>query len=163
MQPFTHDDGSLTRRSLLGAGMAAAFGMSAEVLWAEEKSPLAGIHQAFDKVEPQKFPWGWIRWVMNSQIDPDAEMTMGIVQIEPNQSNPLHIHPNSAEFLHVLSGSCEHRLGGKWLKLKTGDTLRIPKGVPHSARTKDESCRVLVVYNTGERKMVPVKEGKEDR
>lgn len=117
--------------------------------------------QEFDKVEVQKYPWGWIRWLMNSKLDPKSEMTFGVVYIKPNQSNPLHLHPNCEECLHVLSGSCEHLLGDKWLKLKKGDTLRIPLGVHHAARTGDESCRAVIVYNTGDRQFEPVGEGKE--
>ncbi len=97
---------------------------------------------------------------MNGQIDPQAEMTMGIVHFEPNQSNVLHIHPNSAEFLHMLSGTAEHLIDGKWVTLKAGDTLRIPKGVPHQARTKDQGYEALIVYDTPTRVMVPVKEAK---
>jgi quercetin dioxygenase-like cupin family protein len=117
--------------------------------------------QEFDKVEVQKYPWGWIRWLMNSQLDPKSEMTFGVVYIKPNQSNPLHIHPNCEECLHVLSGSCEHLLGDKWIKLKKGDTLRIPLGVRHAARTGDESCRAVIVYNTGDRQFEPVGEDTE--
>jgi quercetin dioxygenase-like cupin family protein len=128
---------------------------------AQGKEVGKGNLQAYGKVKPRTFPWGWIRWVMNAQIDPDAEMTLGIVQIDANQSNPLHIHPNSAEYLHVLTGSCEHRLGDQWITLKAGDTLRIPRNVTHMARTRNEACRALVVYNTGSRQMVPVTEEKK--
>jgi quercetin dioxygenase-like cupin family protein len=116
--------------------------------------------QRYDKVEPEKYPWGWIRWLMNGQIDPRAEMTMGIVHFEPNQVNTLHVHPNSAEYLHVLSGVSEHLMGDRWVELKPGDTLRIPKGVPHQARTKGQSFRALIVYDTPTRIMVPVTAGK---
>lgn len=114
--------------------------------------------QKFDQVEVQEFPWGWIRWLMNAQLDPDAEMTFGVVYVKPQQTNPLHIHPNSAEFLHVIEGSCEHRIGDRWVTVKAGDTLRIPQGVKHNARTKDEACRAVIVYNTGKRQMVAVPE-----
>ncbi len=143
------------RQFLAGATFAAgaaAFGVPVAFSAEEAKLSL----QSFDKIPPQEFPWGWIRWLMNSQLDPAAEMTLGIVHIEPNQTNPAHVHPNSAEYLHVLSGSCEHRVGDQWATLKIGDTLRIPKGVVHQARTKDKPCRVMVVYDTGTRQMVPV-------
>jgi len=112
--------------------------------------------QEFEKVAVQKFDWGWIRWLMNAEIDPDAEMTFGVVWIKAHQENPLHLHPNSAEYLHVVEGSCEHLVGDTWLKLKTGDTVRIPKNVPHKARTTDQSCRAVIVYNTGKRQFVPL-------
>ncbi len=117
--------------------------------------------QEFDKVEVQQYPWGWIRWLMSSKLDPKAEMTFGVVFIKPNQKNPVHMHPNCEECLHVLTGSCEHLLGDKWLKLKKGDTLRIPQGIRHAARTTDDACRAVIVYNTGDRQFVPLDEGKE--
>ena len=117
--------------------------------------------QEFDKVEVQKSSWGWIRWLMNDKIDPDAEMTFGVVYVKPHQENPAHIHPNSAEYLHVLEGACDHLVGTRWVSLKAGDTLRIPKVVPHRARTKEKACRVVVVYNTGRRQFVPVEQAKE--
>ena len=97
---------------------------------------------------------------MNGKIDPHAEMTMGIVSFEPNQINTLHIHPNSAEFLHMLTGTAEHLVDGRWVTLKAGDTLRIPRNVPHQARTKDQPYTALIVYDTPTRVMVPVAEEK---
>ena len=56
----------------------------------------------------------------------------------------------------MLSGTAEHLIDGKWVTLKAGDTLRIPKGVPHQARTKDQGYEALIVYDTPTRVMVPV-------
>jgi quercetin dioxygenase-like cupin family protein len=114
--------------------------------------------QSLEQVEPQQYPWGWIRWLINSETDPDAEMTFGMVYIKPGQENPLHQHPNSAEYLHVLEGSCQHLVGSQWADLKAGDTIRIPRNVRHRARTTTEACRVIVVYNTGKRQMVTLDE-----
>jgi quercetin dioxygenase-like cupin family protein len=149
-----------SRRSLLENGLAAAAAAFAlpELLAAAADADNKVRVQLGDKVPTQEFPWGHIRWLMNGEIDPRAEMTMGIVHFEPNQSNVLHIHPNSAEFLHMLSGSAEHLVDGRWVTLKAGDTLRIPRGVPHQARTKDQPYDALIVYNTPTRIMVPVTE-----
>ena len=124
----------------------------------EEQAAMPLTLQKFDEVKVQEFPWGWIRWLINDQVDPAAEMTFGIVYVKPQQTNPLHVHPNSAEYLHVLEGSCEHRVGDRWVTVKAGDTVRIPTGVKHHARTKEEPCRAVIVYNTGKRQMVPVQE-----
>lgn len=151
---------AIGRRGFLGgvAGVAAALASVAELAPAAETAKLS--LSAYDKIPAQKFPWGWIRWLMSDQIDPKSELTVGIVFIEPKQSNPLHVHPNSAEVVHILSGSCQQRVDDKWMKLQAGDTLRIPQNVPHLARTEDEPCLVMVVYNTGKRQMVPVTAGK---
>lgn len=123
-----------------------------------EKPDLPGALTAFGEVEVLEYDWGWIRWLMNGKLDSDAEMTLGMVYIKPNQTNPGHLHPNSAEYLHVLKGSCEHMVGDQWVTLKKGDTLRIPKDVPHKARTGKQPCTAMIVYNTGERRFVEVKE-----
>lgn len=116
----------------------------------------------FARLKEQQYPWGWIRWTMNADIDPDAEMTFGVVYIKAGQANALHLHPNSAEYLHVVEGSCEHLVGSTWVKLKEGDTVRIPVNVHHRARTGAEPCRAVIVYNTGRREMVEIKEGQAD-
>ena len=123
-----------------------------------EAAVLPGALTSLGKVEVLEFDWGWIRWLMNGKLDPDAEMTLGMVYIKPNQTNPAHLHPNSAEYLHVLEGSCEHMVGKKWVTLKKGDTLRIPKDVPHKARTGKQACTAMIVYDTGDRQFVEVKE-----
>ena len=147
----------LTRRGLIQTGIAAAAGLAcAELVAAGQEGGTPTILRA-DKIETQKFPWGYIQWLMNGRIDPKAEMTLGIVHVEPNQANPIHIHPNSAEYLHMLSGACEQLIGGRWVALEAGDTVRFPKGVPHGARTKDQPFRAVIVYDTPTRQMVPVK------
>jgi len=149
-----------TRRAVLRSGMATvvAAGVATDARPESPENATGITLQPFEKVEPQKFPWGSISWLMSAAVDPKAEMTIGLVEINAHQSNPVHMHPNSAEFLHVLAGSCEHRVGRRWIKLKTGDTLRIPKGIVHTARTGDEPCRAMVMYDTGTRQMVPVTE-----
>jgi quercetin dioxygenase-like cupin family protein len=154
----------LTRRALLSTGTAASAAAMflpscAEIAMGAQAAAVAAPD--WQRVKPENYPWGWIRWLMNSQVDPQAEMTLGIVQIEPKQSNPLHIHPNCTEYIYVLSGRCEHRLGDQWITLRAGAMLRIPKGALHVARTGEEACRALVVYNTGVREMVPVTEAKK--
>jgi mannose-6-phosphate isomerase-like protein (cupin superfamily) len=121
-------------------------------------SPL-GVVQSFEDVAVEKFSWGWIRWLMSSKIDPEAQMTFGIVHVEPAERNPLHVHPNCEEQIYVLSGSCEHRVGQRIVVLKAGDMLRIPAGVPHMARTfEKEPLRAVIVYSSGTRQFVAVEE-----
>jgi quercetin dioxygenase-like cupin family protein len=145
-----------SRRNLMQTGIATAAALATAELAAGEGGGPAALLPA-GRVETQKFPWGSIQWLMSGKIDPHAEMTLGIVQVKPNQANPIHIHPNSAEYLHMLSGACEHLIDGRWVALKAGDTVRIPQGVPHGARTKDQPFLAVIVYDTPNRQMVPVK------
>ncbi len=143
---------------LLSAPGPAAETKPADVPQIDAKA-LATLVQSFDKVEKQQYPWGWIRWLMNSKLDPKAEMTFGIVQLNAGQRNPLHVHANCEEHLYVLSGSCEHRLGKTTCVLKKGDVIRIPAGVPHYARTFDkEPMTAIIVYSSGTRQFEVVEE-----
>jgi quercetin dioxygenase-like cupin family protein len=85
-------------------------------------------------------------------------MTFGVVHVDAQQRNPLHLHSNCGEYLYVLSGSCEHRIGDTWVTLKAGDLVRIPAGVSHMARTLEESMQAVIVYNSGTRDFTVVKE-----
>ena len=145
-----------SRRNLIGAAVAAAILSGGSAADAAETFKLD--LSAYDKIKPVTYGWGWLRWLMNSEIDPQAELTLGIAFVQSHTANQLHIHPNSAEVLHVLAGSCEHRRGEEWIKLKAGDTLRIPKNTPHMARTQDEPLLAMLSYDTGKRVMVPVAE-----
>lgn len=139
----------------------AAFGLGR--LGAEPAQPpsldaaaLARLVQSLDKVEKLEYPWGSIRWLMNTDLDPGATMQLGIVDVAAHQNNPAHRHDTCDEILYIISGSCEHRVGDKVVVLKAGDAMRVPKGLPHSAKTLDEPMRALVVYDTGKRDFVVV-------
>lgn len=147
-----------SRRAFLATSAVAALLAGAGSSRAAD--PLKFDLAPYEKVPAVKFPWGWIRWLMNADIDPQSELTVGIVYVEAHQSNPLHIHPNSAEVMHVLSGACEHQTGKRLDHLKAGDTIRIPQNTPHHARTAELPVLSMIIYNTGKRQMVPVTEDK---
>ena len=108
--------------------------------------------QSFDRAPAEKTPWGSLRWLMTDKIDPQSHITLGIAELNPGKSNPLHIHDNCEEVVYILSGSCEQRVGDRTVLMKAGDTLHIPAGVPHTARALGkETLRSLVAYNSGDR------------
>jgi quercetin dioxygenase-like cupin family protein len=135
--------------------------------WSEEKKveklPDIGVIvplvTSLDKVPVQEQSWGWLRWLVNDELSPGSPLTVGVVQIHAGQKNPPHKHPNCDEVIYVLSGSCEHRVGDKMVVLHPGDSLRIPRGVPHGAKViGSEPMKSIVVYDTGKREFVPVPE-----
>ncbi|OXM17002.1 cupin domain-containing protein [Paenibacillus herberti] len=107
--------------------------------------------------EKYMFPveWGGIQWLMGQEIDPECEMTFGMVFIHPGIENPRHIHPNCEEVIFVLSGECDHTLGDEVVHLKPGMLLRIPRNVPHNATvTSWEPCRMIIAYSAPDRKTI---------
>jgi mannose-6-phosphate isomerase-like protein (cupin superfamily) len=142
----------------------AVLGMAGMVILApaqsnQEKPPvMPNVNvtvQHFDKVEEVKYPWGSLRWMMNSAIDHDSAQTFGVCKISPGHHNFLHAHPNCEEILYVLSGSCEHIVGDKKVTLHPGDLIRVPVGVPHQAFVIGNEPLVAVIsYSSGDRKVV---------
>ena len=122
-----------------------------------DRKPLAEYVQHGDKIATEKSAWGSLRWLISAKLDVNSPLTVGIAEIKPGQSNPLHLHGNCDEVIYVLSGSCQQRVGDEIVILKAGDTLRIPAGVPHQATALgNEPLKSLVVYNTGNRQFTPV-------
>ena len=111
--------------------------------------------QRFDSVKEVKYPWGWIRWMMNSELDPASSQTFGIVQIDAGKRNSLHKHPNCEELLYVLSGSFESVVGSRRVVLHAGDIVRIPANVPHQGINNTRApMRAVISYSSAERQTV---------
>jgi len=64
----------------------------------------------------------------------------------PNGGPPLHIHPTQDEFFHVLEGNYRFQVGEDRFPATTGDTIFLPRGVPHAFIQLTEHARMLVTY-----------------
>ena len=105
----------------------------------------------------EEFEWGWIAWLKSRALSPDATMTVGVCQINPGMSNPLHFHPNCEEVLLVRSGRCLKTIGEEQIEMAPGDCIRVPKGERHRARCiSDEPLVCEIVYDSPDRKTVIV-------
>jgi mannose-6-phosphate isomerase-like protein (cupin superfamily) len=62
----------------------------------------------------------------------------------PGTFVPPHIHPTQDEFIYMLEGTFDLYLDGSWTQAKTGDLVRMPKGLPHAYYNKqDKPARAL--------------------
>ncbi|MGX1306039.1 putative RmlC-like cupin family protein [Amorphus suaedae] len=52
---------------------------------------------------------------------------------------PPHIHPTQEEFIYMLSGRLDYVLDGKEGVAEPGDTLKLPRGVPHGLFNKTDA------------------------
>ena len=110
---------------------------------------------------PLEFPWGGIKWLMNAELDQDAQQTFGMVFINPGHANPRHYHPNCEELLYVVSGSCTHSLGDQRYALNPGELIRVPAGVVHHAENKGwDPLRAIISFSAGDRKTIFLEENK---
>ena len=99
--------------------------------------------------------WGSLRWLASGEIGNVEGLTLGRVVIRRGASNPRHSHPGCEEVLYLLAGRLEHTLGDRTVTLAPGDTLAIPAGVFHNARSVgDEDADMIVAYSTGVRDFV---------
>jgi len=64
----------------------------------------------------------------------------------PNGGPPLHIHPQQDEFFHVLEGEYRFRVGDEQFAAAVGDTIFLPRAVPHAFIQLTEHARMLVTY-----------------
>lgn len=64
----------------------------------------------------------------------------------PNGGPPLHIHAAQDEFFHVLEGDYRFQVGENGFAATTGDTIFLPRGIPHAFIQLTERARMLVTY-----------------
>ncbi|WP_439879794.1 cupin domain-containing protein [Pontibacter sp. MBLB2868] len=64
----------------------------------------------------------------------------------PNGGPPLHIHPNQDEWFYVLEGEYLFQVGEERYTMEPGDTIFLPRNVPHAFVQLSENARVVVSY-----------------
>lgn len=64
----------------------------------------------------------------------------------PNGGPPLHIHPNQDEWFYVIAGDYYFRVGEDYFTLKAGDTIFLPRNVPHAFLQLSETAKMIVTY-----------------
>ena len=101
--------------------------------------------------------WGELTWLVNGALTPGTMMTAGTCLIQPGKSNPLHRHPNCEEVLVVTSGRCIKRIGDETVELGLGESVVIPRGMPHRATAiGDVPMTCVIAYNSPDRQFVLV-------
>ncbi len=90
-------------------------------------------------------PWGELRWFTSAELKNSRTMTTGVAIIRPGQSNPVHLHPNCDEILHVVSGKILHTMNEVSVEMNAGDTVSIPQGVLHNATNIGNEDAVLSI------------------
>ncbi len=65
--------------------------------------------------------------------------------VSPKRGTPLHVHPNQDEIFFVLFGEYYFQVGNDKYKLKAGDSIFLPRKVPHAWTQVSESGKMMVV------------------
>lgn len=64
----------------------------------------------------------------------------------PKGGPPLHIHLYQDEFFYVIDGEYQFLVGDERHRLKKGDTIFLPKNIPHAFIQLTEKAKVIVSY-----------------
>jgi quercetin dioxygenase-like cupin family protein len=82
--------------------------------------------------------------------DTQGALAMFRTTCRPGFDPPVHIHHNEDEVFHVLEGRATFRVGDAMVSAGPGDTVWLPRGVPHAPRFDSEIVRCLVALTPGE-------------
>jgi quercetin dioxygenase-like cupin family protein len=73
-----------------------------------------------------------------------------VVEVAPHGGPPLHVHHETEESIHVLSGRFKVRSGDEEQVLEPGGFAFMPSGLPHAfLNLNDEAAEIVVVYTPG--------------
>lgn len=65
--------------------------------------------------------------------------------LSQGRGTPLHIHPSQDEVFYVLEGSYRFKVGNELYSLTVGDSIFLPRNVPHAWTQASEKGKMLVV------------------
>ena len=90
------------------------------------------------------------RTLISGDRTPTSQMTMGVAEIGPGETERLSLHRHdAAEIYYVLSGEGVVSIDGTEHPLRAGSSVFIPGNVLHGARnTGRETLRLLYVFAT---------------
>lgn len=66
--------------------------------------------------------------------------------LTPNGGPPLHIHLYQDEFFYIVEGEYLFQVGEERYEMNSGDTIFLPRNVPHAFLQKSETGKVIVAY-----------------
>lgn len=83
-----------------------------------------------------------------SAQDTNGQFAVIVQGNQPNSSIPKHIHTNEDELFTILEGEVEFEVGEQKIVAQSGDTLFLPRNIPHSLKvlgTKDAKATVTIM------------------
>ncbi len=65
--------------------------------------------------------------------------------LSQGRGTPFHVHPGQDEIFYVLEGNYRFKVGEELFDLATGETIFLPRAVPHAWTQVSEKGRMLVL------------------
>lgn len=79
----------------------------------------------------------------------DTENDLAVFEqtgLTPNGGPPLHIHPFQDEWFYVIEGDYLFQVGDEKYRMKSGDTIFLPRNVQHAFLQLTEKGKMIVSY-----------------
>ncbi|WP_247234255.1 cupin domain-containing protein [Telluribacter sp. SYSU D00476] len=130
----------------VSTGAAGVLGAEASPLTRDKKGFIvksgearSGVHTPFQGVNPND--------VKISGKDTDGQMAVfeyiGTQKVGP----PLHVHYKQDEVFYVVEGEYRFQLGTEQSILKAGDTIFLPRNIPHTWIQLTDSGKLIYMLN----------------
>lgn len=74
--------------------------------------------------------------------------TFNYAWLKKGKQLETHSHPDGEEFYLFLEGKGKMLVGDKWMNVKRGDFVTVPKGSKHSAENNDSPNLVFITIRT---------------
>ncbi len=103
------------------------------------------------RAKARSVTWMGTEYVITLEKDASAGL-IGIFDgvVPAGDGPPVHIHHNEDEVLHILEGTYEFWLDGETSVAGPGETVFLPRGVPHTFRVVgDKPGRNLAILTPG--------------
>ena len=89
-------------------------------------------------------------WWIDSTVDvkltaaeTDGQLGMWLWVAERGAASPLHVHHQEDEQFLMIDGTARFRIGEQWLDAASGDSIWLPRDVPHAYVITSDTARVV--------------------
>jgi quercetin dioxygenase-like cupin family protein len=95
----------------------------------------------------------WYKGLLISQLagnsDTDGAFDLVESKMKKGTEPPPHIHDREDEFFYILAGEIKVFADGQVFTVATGESVFLPKKIPHAYLIQSEECHVLALMTPG--------------
>jgi quercetin dioxygenase-like cupin family protein len=91
---------------------------------------------------------GEVRILLDEGITGDKAAYLGALSAQPGAVVPPHRHADSSEYLFVIEGQAEMKIGGRTIPVQAGDGVQVPPGIEHAVSFSGEGVFKAIQFYT---------------
>ena len=101
-----------------------------------------------EQTTPYWYAGHLFEYVLSAE-DTGGSLALMRVTGRPGFDPPAHVHAHEDEVFHILEGRASFLVGERVVSAGPGDTVWLPRGVPHAPRFESEIVRCLLMVTPG--------------